>query len=157
MSNNGNKNKDMHLGMSYGKAQNILRKNIIFNFVRRCKEDICFRCGEIIETVDELSIEHKIPWLYEDISLYWNLNNIAFSHIKCNRPNRPNGGRIPRSGRKIGPEGTAWCYKHKEFLSLQEFTSNISRWNKVNSICKAHNNEYRKSKKHFYRARITGS
>ena len=57
-----NMKKEATLGMSFGKAAHRLRKNILFNFVKRLGEDICFKCGRVIETVAELSIEHKLPW-----------------------------------------------------------------------------------------------
>lgn len=39
-----------------------------------------------INTVEELSIEHKTPWLNSNNpkELYFDLNNIAFSHLSCN-------------------------------------------------------------------------
>lgn len=39
-----------------------------------------------INTVDELSIEHKEPWENSDNpkELFFNLDNISFSHLKCN-------------------------------------------------------------------------
>jgi hypothetical protein len=39
-----------------------------------------------MESEKELSIEHKIPWLDSEDpkDLFFNLNNIAFSHLTCN-------------------------------------------------------------------------
>lgn len=36
--------------------------------------------------MDELSIEHKTPWLDSEDpkALFFDLNNIAFSHLSCN-------------------------------------------------------------------------
>ena len=45
---------------------------------------VCFKCGETIETPETLSIEHKIPWLDNSVELFWDMNNIAFSHLSCN-------------------------------------------------------------------------
>lgn len=131
--------KNEFLGMSGGKASNILKKQILFMFVQRCNEDICFKCGKKIETVDELSIEHKLPWLDRDVNLFWDLNNIAFSHLKCNKQHRIGAIKL----RKIGPEGTAWCTRCKEFLSLVSFSPSSSRWNGVNKKCKICSAEYR--------------
>lgn len=87
MSNkSGNKKKDKQLGMSHGTAANKLRKLILFALVVQTGLDNCFQCGEKIEIVGDLSIEHKIPWLDsgDPVGLYFDLSNISFSHISCN-------------------------------------------------------------------------
>lgn len=78
--------KEKQLGMSYGKASGILRKNILFSLVKKCNMNYCFQCGAEIETERELSIEHKIPYLDSEnpVDLFFNLDNIAFSHLSCN-------------------------------------------------------------------------
>ena len=83
---NSNAKKDKQLGMSHGKASNILRKKILFSLIQRLEEDTCYRCEEKIKTADELSIEHKIPWLDSEnpVALYFDLDNISFSHLSCN-------------------------------------------------------------------------
>ena len=75
------------LGMSHGTAHNRLRKLVLFDVLKRHKENICFRCGKEIEQIDELSIEHKVPWERRDNpELFWDLNNVTFSHMACNKP-----------------------------------------------------------------------
>ncbi len=78
--------KSQKLGMSFGKAGHILHKNILFNLVQKCDLDICYRCGKRIESKIHLSVEHKIAWLNSDKpkELFFDLDNIAFSHLKCN-------------------------------------------------------------------------
>lgn len=81
-----NKKKAIQLGISIGKATHRLRKMIMFQMIRKAGLDICFQCGKEIQTIEELSIEHKEPWLDSDNpkKLFWDLDNIAFSHLKCN-------------------------------------------------------------------------
>jgi hypothetical protein len=78
--------KSEQLDMSFGKANAILRKMILFHLIKESNKDICFRCNKKIKNIDELSIEHKVPWLYSDEpkELFFDLNNIAFSHLRCN-------------------------------------------------------------------------
>lgn len=78
--------KSAQLGMNHTTARSRLVKNIMFDMVRRLDEDNCFRCGVKIGSPDELSIEHRIPWLHNSPALFWDLNNIAFSHLACNTP-----------------------------------------------------------------------
>ena len=80
-----NKKKEQ-LGIDPSTAANQLKKIILFNFVKINHLDICFHCNEIIKTADELSIEHKIPWLDSEDpkGLFFNLDNIAYSHLICN-------------------------------------------------------------------------
>src|SRR3954466_13344453 len=95
-----NEIKAEELGMPFGTASNRLRKLLLFHYVKKAGHDICFKCSTPIETVEEFSIEHKQPWLYISSDLFWDLDNIAFSHLKCNRPDRP---RSYSGHRKIGP------------------------------------------------------
>jgi hypothetical protein len=86
MAEKGNAKKEAQLGMSRGKANNILRRSILFRLVQMCELDVCYQCEKKIETVEELSVEHKVPWLDSDnpTGLYFDLDNIAFSHRSCN-------------------------------------------------------------------------
>lgn len=81
-----NDKKVAQLGMPVGTASNRLRKSIIFNFLKKLNENFCFQCGSEITSENELSIEHKVPYLDSEdpIDLFFNLDNIAFSHLTCN-------------------------------------------------------------------------
>lgn len=72
--------------MYYGTACSRLRKSILFSILKEYGKNICFQCGKPIETENELSIEHKVPWLdsKNPKELFFDLNNIAFSHLSCN-------------------------------------------------------------------------
>jgi hypothetical protein len=125
--------KSAFLGLPHGTAAGRLRKMILFHLLQKHGENVCFQCAEPIETVDELSIEHKQPWEGISLELYWSMDNIAFSHLRCNRPHRNVGGGIGK--RKVGPEGTAWCVKCKAFYAVSEFMRNRSRWNGLQNRC----------------------
>ena len=120
MSNVSNKKKTAFLGMSHGTAQNRLRKMILFKLVREAGLSLCFRCKEQIETIENFSIEHKTPWLGVDVELFWDLDNIAFSHLSCNCGAR----RIPSD--KVGPDGTKWCNFCETFKNVGEFRKRTS-------------------------------
>jgi len=82
----GKSKKEVQLGIHPSTAAHTLRKQLMFHLAQKCSMDSCFQCGEKIKSADELSIEHKTPWLDSDSpkELYFNLDNIAFSHLKCN-------------------------------------------------------------------------
>jgi hypothetical protein len=86
MSGNSNAKKDKQLGMSRSLANHRLNRIILFKLIKLQYLDVCFRCGKKIETIDSLSIEHKIPWLDSEnpVGLFFDLDNIAFSHLGCN-------------------------------------------------------------------------
>ena len=69
-----------------GTASSRLKKELLFKYVKKAGDNYCFQCGTEIETTDELSVEHKIPWLdsNDPVELFFNLENIAFSHLECN-------------------------------------------------------------------------
>lgn len=83
---NSLRKKQEQLGMPLGTASAKLRKSILFSLLKETGKNICFQCGRIIENEDELSIEHKIPYLdsKNPKELFFDLNNIAFSHLSCN-------------------------------------------------------------------------
>ena len=103
MGNNSNAIKSKQLGMDYGTATSRLRKMVLLNLLQRLGDDFCFQCGERIETVEDLTLEHKVPWLHGSNALFWDVNNVAFSHRSCNSsaaritPERRKGN--PTSGR----------------------------------------------------------
>lgn len=48
-------------------------------------------------------------------------------------PIKPQRGS--RCVRKVGPEGTAWCGTHKDFIPVGRFEKNSSRWNGLQRQC----------------------
>lgn len=93
MDNNARKAKV--LGMPFGTASAKLRKALLFDLSKRLGLHQCFRCGKPIETIAEFSIEHKQSWLNADNpqEAFFDVENIAFSHISCNVGH---GTRMPR-------------------------------------------------------------
>lgn len=83
---NTNKKKLQQLGMSQGRASGRLKKALMLQLARRLALDNCYRCSEIIDSPEELSIDHKEPWLDSDdpITKFFDLDNVAFSHSSCN-------------------------------------------------------------------------
>lgn len=105
----GNKEKSKQLGMNHGTASHRLRKDILFFLLQETGKDICFQCGKEITQVGELSIEHKIPWLHskDPVGLFFDLDNIAFSHLSCNSAGARNGQKLlghghPSTYRNLG-------------------------------------------------------
>lgn len=89
----------------------------MFSLVQECKKDNCFKCGKKITDIAEFSIEHKIPWLGNNSSLFWDLNNIAFSHLSCNKTDRPGFRSVWRKA----PKGKSWCYICKTYKNIKKF------------------------------------
>jgi hypothetical protein len=135
-----NESKARTLGMPHGTASNRLRKILLFHQLKKHGENICVRCWKLIESVDDLSIEHLKPWEGISADLFWDLNNVRYSHLYCNRPHRFNQNAVPpppqHTRTKEAPEGTAWCTGHKDYLLVEAFHSNERNVNKVASYCK---------------------
>ena len=72
------------LGMSLGTASGRLRKMLLFRQLKKHNENVCSRCNQPIDTIDELSMEHIKPWEGRSSDLFWDLDNVAFSHRRCN-------------------------------------------------------------------------
>ena len=114
-----NRIKSEQLKMPYGTASQRLRKNIMFDLVKKCGLDICYQCGKKIENIDDLSIEHKTPWLHSDDpeGLFYDMNNIAFSHLKCNTDNKRHATRKVRIGK------TGYIGVHYESSQVKNYTN----------------------------------
>lgn len=82
---NTNDKKAQQLGMPFGTASNKLRKMILFKLLGMLNLNACFRCHLPI-ALEELSIEHKVAWLdtTNPVDTFFDLDNIAFSHVTCN-------------------------------------------------------------------------
>lgn len=72
------------LGMSLGTASGRLRKMLLFRQLKKHNENVCSRCKKVIEVIEDLSVEHIKPWENRSADLYWDLDNVAFSHNRCN-------------------------------------------------------------------------
>lgn len=83
---NSNEKKAFQLGMPFGTANSKLHKALLFSLIKRLDLNYCFQCGVEIESKDTMSVEHKIPYLDSEdpIGLFFDLDNIAFSHLTCN-------------------------------------------------------------------------
>lgn len=123
--------KSAQLGMSFGSACHKLRKSIMFKLAQECGRDICVRCGMRINSVDDLSIEHLKPWQDNDAALFWDLDNIGFSHCRCNVSDRKHG-----PPRKVGPFGTSWCSGHRDFIPNELFAECTSRYSGLQFECR---------------------
>lgn len=122
------------LGMSHGAAANRLRKMVLFRQLKKYGDNICARCSKMIEQIEELSIEHLKPWENVSPELFWNLDNVAFAHMSCNAAARRPPSAQPLQ-RKIGPDGTSWCYKCESFLPVEQFYKDPGRYNGLNGRC----------------------
>ena len=122
--------------MSATTAKHRLERMILFQLIQQTQRDKCYVCDYRIEEVDQLSIEHKLPWYGDDrdSNLYWNLDNIAFSHRKCNLPHRRGNGGIKQ--RIVSPEGMSWCSSCKAHKTIDCFTKNKSTWKGIHPQCK---------------------
>jgi len=124
--------KEKQLGIPYGTASQRLRKSLMFYLAQKCNMNICYQCGKVITSKDELSIEHKVPWLHNENAkeLFFSIDNIAFSHIKCNvrarrtpEINTREKNVLAYTGKRIGGSGfkgvvvvTGKRYKYQSYI-----------------------------------------
>jgi len=120
------------LGMHYSTASARLDRMVLFMLVQKQGLDVCYQCGSRIRRYQDMSTEHKQPWLDVDPTLFWDLENIAFSHKSCNSA----AARKRHDKAKDAPAGTAWCAGHKEYLSVGQFDLNRTRASGYASYCK---------------------
>lgn len=146
------------LGMPFGTASNRLKKNLLFNFIKQLNLDICYHCSKIIDDIKDLSVEHKVSWENSETpkELFFDLDNIAFSHLSCNCANSGKSHCKTTSYRKKlcdnnhrtkrGPKGFAWCGFCKMFLLKECFSFNKRSRTKTERMCKSCRKIYRNKK-----------
>jgi hypothetical protein len=115
---NSNTKKSECLGVPFGTACNRLRKKVLFHLLKKLNENVCFKCSEAIEFIDDLSIEHKHPWEGRDASLFWDIENIAFSHLHCNRPHKTNRKYTPEQAKEVRRE------RHRRYMRTTRWLVN---------------------------------
>ncbi|PYS45749.1 MAG: hypothetical protein DMF68_21310 [Acidobacteria bacterium] len=134
-----NQRKSEILGMPFGTACNKLRRMVIFELLRRHQENVCFKCGKVIPNAEDLTLEHKETWLDGGSSLFWDLNNITFSHKQCNL----------RKGfvRREIVDGSLWCSNCKQYKPVSCFHREKKQRTDYALLCKDCSNSKRKSVK----------
>lgn len=150
-----NKKKRKQLGMAIGTATHRLRMMYMLSLATRLGENICYRCGKIIDDYTDMSLDHKEPWLDSSINLFWDIENIALAHKGCNyssvrddlrRKAGKMGNRVVIEKYKIiCPEGTSWCARCKDFRLVEEFHKNKRRENGLERMCKKHKAEHNRA------------
>lgn len=78
--------KKEQLGMNPSTAYGRLKKLLLFSMAKELGRTTCYRCGALITDIKDFTIEHKEPWLDGDdpSGLFFDLSNVAFSHLSCN-------------------------------------------------------------------------
>lgn len=126
MGKNSTLKKSQYLGMSLGTASQRLTRRILFRLLQKNREDYCFKCKNKIETIEELTVEHIKPWLNIEANLFWNLDNIAFSHHKCN---------IVHTTNRRCKVGFFWCQHCRKCLGAERFGSPKDETGRKRSYC----------------------
>lgn len=70
------------LGMPYGVAEKKLRLAVIHELAKQLGKNVCCRCGQRIESSDDIAIVHLQDW-QDDPAQFWELTNVTFSHASC--------------------------------------------------------------------------
>jgi hypothetical protein len=130
--------KSLQLGLNFSTASGRLERQILFKLVQGCGQDSCFRCGKKIERSEDLSIEHKIDWQDVDPALFWDLDNIAFSHRSCNYRAASTGKLKQHRRFAEAPAGQGWCTGHQCYHDEKEFGKCRTQQNGLHYFCRAY-------------------
>lgn len=130
-------------GINVSVARSRLIKLLLFDFVVKSGKNQCYRCNKEMTVVD-FSIEHMKPWAREPnaYELFMDINNISYSHTKCNVGHTRS---FKRPKRVTWNETEAKCSKCKIWKSKDEFDKNSTSPRGLESLCKGCRKDYRKS------------
>jgi hypothetical protein len=78
--------KSEALGVNFSTATARLKLQVTLQLLKECGRNKCYRCNKEIEIATDLSLDHKEDWLNsnKEKELFWDLNNVAYSHKSCN-------------------------------------------------------------------------
>ncbi|MCB1711155.1 MAG: HNH endonuclease [Candidatus Riesia sp.] len=146
MSNSNNKKKEQ-LGVAQGTARNKLIKKLMFSMAQELGKTSCYRCQKEIENIDNFSVEHKTPWLDSEDpkGLYFDLDNIAFSHLKCNvRASRATNRKEVTEGKLTCTS----CNKEKELSFFDKaYNTNTGYRGKCKDCRRVYDKNWKKRKR----------
>lgn len=140
----GNENKKKLLREPFGTANAKLKKSIFFKLLQEVGKDVCFQCGRKIEAINELSIEHKVPWMGTDnpVESFYDLDNIAFSHLVCNirassiKYKKEKAFKMGKLNKIVCEEGFSHCNVCKKNIPVDCFSKNKNTYNGLDEQCK---------------------
>lgn len=94
--------KQQQLGMNPSTASGKLVRDVLWKLVAQTEQDACCKCGEPMSR-ETFSIEHVTPWLDSEdpVGLYFDLENISFSHLRCNIADRRASPHTNDEGRRL--------------------------------------------------------
>ncbi len=129
--------KRKQLGEHPATASRRLQRDLLWHLVVSTAKTLCFRCDRPMSR-DDFTIDHKVPWLNsaDPIKLFFDLDNIAFSHDSCNKSaaRRPN---------RKGHETSEW---RREY-NARYYREHKEKW-KYKPSRAAYMREYNRKKKH---------
>lgn len=127
------------LGMPISTARSKLYKQVLLNALKAFNNDICYRCGEPITEALELSIDHVINWRRAPNAkeLYFDTNNIKFSHNHCNSMAGLRGSSKVKSS--VGYKGVSlWAGKYIASIGHNNKNFHLGRFDKAEDAARAY-------------------
>jgi len=127
-------------GVSVSTARNRLMRSIIFDLLNKLGQNKCHRCNQIM-TLETFSIEHIIPWAWEEkgLELFMNISNISFSHILCNSSHtrrNTNACEEAHARKRKFKDDKVKCKTCDEWKSINEFHKNKAQPSGTHPNCK---------------------
>lgn len=118
MSGNKSTKKSQLLGMSFHTARGRLERDLLFKFATQLGHT-CFRCQQPMLR-DNFSVDHKHNWSVaaSPVQAYFDLENIAFSHIHCNAANHSNRKYFSYEEKRLAQSQNNKNYKQRRKLKL---------------------------------------
>lgn len=109
------KKYSLQLGMEVSNALRLLARKILLDMATRLGEHFCCRCGEPIEDVRELSLDHQQNWINQPNAeeLFWSLKNVRLAHVKCNVKEAAERKRISKEDKRAGGARRSQSYRER--------------------------------------------
>ncbi len=93
--------KSSVLGMNFTTARGRLHRDILFKLVVEAGY-VCYRCRRSLDR-ESFTVDHKAHWMQSSTpkKSFFDLQNIAFSHHKCNSGNTCRSKYTPEQAKEV--------------------------------------------------------
>lgn len=120
--------------MPLGQANFRLWKKAVWGLLESLGMSDCFRCGSPMSE-QTYSLDHRLVWRGVSADLFWDAENIGWSHHACNLEAARKVTPKPEPKRRVVVDGTLTCAACRKTKSAEYFGKSSRAWNGYSSYC----------------------
>ena len=109
--------------MIKGKSRKIARI-LLLKYATELGKNFCFRCGRIISSIEEMSVDHIVP-ISVNLSLVFDADNLTLSHLSCNIGVKSNNADVQGYYLRTGHRKCGKCDRTDDIVEFRRRAGNL--------------------------------